>query len=204
MIKRIRGRKTVVFTIGHSTRPIADFIEIIKAYGIKQVVDIRTIPRSRYTPQFNEDTIRESLKAVKIGYLHMSGLGGLRHALKDSLNRGWKNASFRGFADYMQTGDFDESLEKLIETAAKRVTVIMCAEAVPWRCHRSLVGDALIVRGIEVRDIMSVSSSMDHALTAWAKVKGEKIIYPSELGAQDTAKPIKSKPKIMLPVRRIS
>ena len=204
MVKRISERKTVVFTIGHSTRTIAEFIEIIKAYGIKQVVDIRTIPRSRYTPQFNEDTIRESLKAVKIGYLHMKGLGGLRHALKDSLNRGWKNASFRGFADYMQTGDFDESLEKLMETAAKRATVIMCAEAVPWRCHRSLVGDALLVHGVQVRDIMSVNSSRDHTLTPWAKVKEKKIIYPSELGAQETAKPIKAKPGIMLPVRRIS
>ena len=204
MVKRISERKTVVFTIGHSTRTIAEFIEIIKAYGIKQVVDIRTIPRSRFTPQFNEDTIRENLKAVKIGYLHMKGLGGLRHALKDSLNRGWKNASFRGFADYMQTVDFDESLEKLIETAAKRATVIMCAEAVPWRCHRSLVGDALLVHGVQVRDIMSVNSSRDHTLTPWAKVTGEQIIYPSELGAQETAKPIKAKPGIMLPVRRIS
>ena len=204
MIKRTRERKTVVFTIGHSTRTIAEFIEIIKAYGIKQVVDIRTIPRSRYTPQFNEDTIRESLKAVKIGYLHIKGLGGLRHALKDSLNSGWKNASFRGFADYMQTRDFDESLEKLIETAAKRATVIMCAEAVPWRCHRALVGDALLVRGVQVRDIMSVNSSRDHTLTPWAKVNGEKIIYPSELGEQDTANPIKTKPRIMLPVPRNS
>ena len=201
---RISVRKTVVFTIGHSTRTIEDFIEIIKAYGIKQVVDIRTIPRSRYTPQFNEDTIRESLKAVKIGYLHMKGLGGLRHALKASLNSGWENASFRGFADYMQPGDFDESLEKLIETAAKRATVIMCAEAVPWRCHRSLVGDALLIHGVQVRDIMSVNSSRDHILTPWAKVKEKKIIYPSELGAQETAKPIKAKPGIMLPVRRIS
>jgi uncharacterized protein (DUF488 family) len=204
MIKRISEQKTVVFTIGHSTRTIAEFIEIIKAYGIQQVVDIRTIPRSRYTPQFNEDTIKESLRAVKIGYLHMKGLGGLRHALKDSLNRGWKNASFRGFADYMQTRDFDESLEKLIETAAKRATVIMCAEAVPWRCHRSLVGDALLVHSVQVRDIISVNSSRDHSLTPWAKVEGGKIIYPAELGAQDTAKPIKAKSGIMLPVRRIS
>jgi uncharacterized protein (DUF488 family) len=193
--ERIIGQKTVVFTIGHSTRTISEFIDIIKAYGIKKVVDIRTIPRSRYNPQFNEDTIRESLKAVKIGYLHMKGLGGLRHALKDSPNMAWKNASFRGFADYMQTGDFDESLEKLIEAAAKRATVIMCAEAVPWRCHRSLVGDALLVRGVQVRDIMSVSSSRDHTLTPWAKVRGKRITYPSELGAQNTATLMKGKPR---------
>ena len=123
------GQKTVVFTIGHSTRPVAEFIEILKAYGIKKVVDVRTIPKSRHNPQFNEDTLRESLKAVKIGYLHMKGLGGLRHARKDSPNTAWRNASFRGFADYMQTAEFEEDLERLVKTAEKRATVIMCAEA---------------------------------------------------------------------------
>lgn len=183
--EQIIGQKTVVLTIGHSTRTISEFIEIIKACKIKKVVDIRTIPKSRHNPQFNEDTLRESLKAVKIGYLHMKGLGGLRHALKDSPNMGWRNASFRGFADYMQTGEFEESLEELIEAAEKRATVIMCAEAVPWQCHRSLVGDALLIRGVLVRHIMSAGSSRDHTLTPWAKVKGTKITYPPELGAQD-------------------
>lgn len=193
--ERILGQKTVVFTIGHSTRTISEFIEIIKAYGIKKVVDIRTIPKSRYNPQFNEDTLRESLKETKIAYLHMKGIGGLRHALKDSPNMGWRNASFRGFADYMQTGEFEQSIEKLIEAAEKVATVIMCAEAVPWRCHRSLVGDALLIRGVQVRHIMSAGSSRDHTLTPWAKVKGAKITYPFEPGAQDTAKLIKARPK---------
>lgn len=195
MKEQIIGQKAVVFTIGHSTRTIPEFIEIIKAYKIKKVVDIRTIPKSRHNPQFNEDTLTESLKAAKIGYLHMKGLGGLRHALKVSLNMAWRNASFRGFADYMQTGEFEENLEELIEAAKIRSTVIMCAEAVPWRCHRSLVGDALLIRGVQVKHIMSAGSSRDHTLTPWAKVMGTKITYPSELEAQDTARMMKVKPK---------
>jgi uncharacterized protein (DUF488 family) len=185
MKERKSEQKTVVFTIGHSTRPVTEFIEIIKAYGIKRVVDIRTIPRSRHNPQFNKDALSKSLKAVKIGYLHMKGLGGLRHALKDSLNMGWRNASFRGFADYMQTDEFKENIEKLIEAAEKRAIVVMCAEAVPWRCHRSLIGDALLVRGVHVKHIMSASSSRDHALTPWSNVKGKKITYPASSGNQE-------------------
>ena len=112
----------------------------------------------------------------------MKGLGGLRHASKDSPNTGWRNASFRGFADYMQTGEFEESLRKLLEVSEKQATAIMCAEAVPWRCHRSLVGDALLVRGARVKHIISARSFRDHALTPWAKVKGARITYPPELG----------------------
>ncbi len=174
------AQDTVIFTIGHSTRPVSEFIEIIKAYGIKKVVDVRTIPKSRHNPQFNKDELKESLKVVKIGYLHMKGLGGLRHALKDSPNMGWKNASFRGFADYMQTEEFKEALDNLMSEVQKRATVIMCAEALPWRCHRSLIGDALLTRGIHVIDIMSITSSRDHTLTPWAKVHGSKITYPPE------------------------
>ena len=181
MKERKSEQKTVVFTIGHSTRPVTEFIEIIKAYGIKRVVDIRTIPRSRHNPQFNKDALSKSLKAVKIGYLHMKGLGGLRHALKDSLNMGWINASFRGLADYMQTEEFKENIEKLIEAAEKRAIVVMCAEAVPWRCHRSLIGDALLVRGVHVKHIMSARSSRDHVLTPWSNVKVRTITYPAQL-----------------------
>ena len=181
-------QKTVVFTIGHSTRPVEEFIEVIRAYGIKKVVDVRTIPKSRHNPQFNKDTLSESLKAVKIGYFHMNGLGGLRHALKDSLNTGWRNASFRGFADYMQSEEFQENLEKLIDEAMKRATVVMCAEAVPWRCHRSLIGDALLVRGVHVRHIISARSSKDHTLTPWAKVEGGKITYPPEVEGPENDK----------------
>ena len=186
MKERTSQQKTTVFTIGHSTRMISEFIEIISAYGIKKVVDIRTIPKSRHNPQFNEVILRESLKAAKIGYLHMKGLGGLRHAMKDSPNTAWRNASFRGFADYMHTEEFEDSLEKLIEASEKVATVIMCAEAVPWRCHRSLVGDALLIRGVQVRHIISANSSRAHTLTLWAKVRGTKITYPPNLLPSET------------------
>ena len=187
MKKSTGGQRTVIFTIGHSTRPVSEFIEIIKVYEIKKVVDVRTIPKSRHNPQFNEDMLRESLKAVKIRYLHMKGLGGLRHAQKDSPNKAWRNASFRGFADYMQTVEFEENLGKLIEAAEKQTTVIMCAEAVPWRCHRSLIGDALLVRGVQVMHIMGAGSSREHTLTPWAKVKGRRITYP-ENGKEEEGK----------------
>jgi uncharacterized protein (DUF488 family) len=168
----------VIYTIGHSTRPLSEFIDILTAHGIKCVADVRTIPRSRHNPQFNSDALETSLRASGIGYVHLAGLGGLRHAKKDSLNAGWENASFRGFADYMQTVEFEESLLKLIESAGNKKTAIMCAEAVPWRCHRSLIADALLVREIMVLDIMSRTSLKPHSLTLWAEVRGTKVIYP--------------------------
>jgi len=178
-MKERRGRqKTAVYTIGHSTRPVAEFIEIIRAFGIKKVIDVRTIPKSRHNPQFNEELLRESLKAVRIGYLRMKGLGGLRHAREDSPNKAWRNASFRGFADYMQTEEFEQNLGKLVEEAGKQATVIMCAEAVPWRCHRSLIGDALLIRGVSVVHIMGINSIRDHNLTPWAQVEDGRISYP--------------------------
>ncbi len=170
--------QVTIYTIGHSTHAIDEFIGMLTAHGIEQVVDIRTIPKSRHNPQFNADALPESLKIAGIDYVHMSALGGLRHARKDSLNQGWKNTSFRGFADYMQTPEFEEGLLKLLELAGKRKTAIMCAEAVPWRCHRSLIADALTVRGITVLDIMSRTSVKPHTLTPWAEVKGTTITYP--------------------------
>jgi uncharacterized protein (DUF488 family) len=167
-----------IYTIGHSTHAIEEFIGVLTAHGIEQVVDVRTIPKSRHNPQFNSDVLPESLKNSRIDYIHMPALGGLRHARKDSLNQGWENASFRGFADYMQTAEFEEGLLKLIELAGKRKTAIMCAEAVPWRCHRSLIADALTVRGITVMDIMSRTSVKPHTMTPWAEVQGTTITYP--------------------------
>ena len=169
-----------IFTIGHSTRPLDEFIDMLQAHGIRLTADVRTIPKSRHNPQFNGDTLAQSLKASEIDYVHMPGLGGLRHARKDSVNQGWENASFRGFADYMQTADFEESLRELVEAANERRTVIMCAEALPWKCHRSLIGDALLTRGIAVMDIMSRTSVKPHVLTAWAEVSGMKVIYPKK------------------------
>ena len=167
-----------IFTIGHSTHPIDEFIRILEAHGIRQLVDVRTIPRSRHNPQFNLENLPSSLGQAGIGYRHMPGLGGLRHARRDSMNTGWRNASFRGFADYMQTPEFHENLEKLIEIASEAPTAIMCAEAVPWRCHRSLIADALVARGIGVQEILSANKAQPHALTPFAKVEASQVTYP--------------------------
>lgn len=168
----------VVYTVGHSTRSLDDFVELLRHYGIARLVDVRTIPRSRHNPQFNGDTLGKSLRNRRIGYRHMKNLGGLRHASSDSSNTGWHNVSFRGFADYMQTPKFAAAIEKLVELAREKPTAIMCAEAVPWRCHRSLIGDALIVRGIEVRDIFSPKNVKPHVLTHMAVVRDTQITYP--------------------------
>ncbi len=169
----------VIYTIGHSTHPIEDFIRILHAYGIQRLVDVRTIPRSRHNPQFNAGELEEALRLHGIDYVRLEGLGGLRHTTRTSINTAWKNASFRGFADYMQTAEFAEALGQLIALGKGKTSAIMCAEAVPWRCHRSLIGDALLVRGIQVENIMSETSCKPHTLTPWAKVDGIKITYPA-------------------------
>ena len=173
-----------IFTIGHSTRPVEEFIELLKAHGIGVVADVRTIPKSRHNPQYNSDVLAATLHGHGIGYKHMPGLGGLHHAKKNSINTAWENASFRGFADYMQTEDFDRGLNDLIETAEKKPTAIMCAEAVPWRCHRSLIADALLSRGIAVMDIMSKTPAKTHTMTPWAEVNGTTITYPEPKAAE--------------------
>lgn len=167
-----------IYTIGHSTHPIDEFIKLLVAYKIEIVVDVRTIAKSRHNPQFNEDEIKKSLCKQKIEYQRLEILGGLRHTSKDSINQAWKNASFRGYADYMQTAEFATGIEQLIEIAKTTRVVIMCAEAVPWRCHRSLIGDALLVRKIKVEDIMSAKVSRPHVITSFAKVVGLTITYP--------------------------
>lgn len=177
--------KARVLTIGHSTRPLDDFIDLLKTHGVEKIIDVRTVPRSRYNPQFNRETLPENLKSVRIGYRHLSGLGGLRHALHDSLNTGWRNSSFRGFADYMQTEEFEESLGKLIDLTQRKRVCLMCAEAVPWRCHRSLIADALQVRGIMVGHIVSKIQPQLHKLTPFARVDGTRITYPPETREAD-------------------
>ncbi len=167
-----------VWTIGHSTHPIEEFIEILLEYEVNLLVDVRTIPRSRHNPQFNKDELPGSLAAFKIGYEHLENLGGLRHTAKDSVNLGWRNTSFRGYADYMQTPEFAAAVDELIAQAKKKRIAIMCAEAVPWRCHRSLIGDALLVRGVDVIDIFSDEDAKPHTLTRFAKVDGTTITYP--------------------------
>jgi len=167
-----------LFTIGHSTRPIEEFIELLRSNGIRQLIDIRTIPKSRRNPQFAAEALAKSLHDGGIDYLHLKALGGLRHPRADSQNLGWRNASFRGYADYMQTAEFDAAIERAIELARKKTTALMCAEAVPWRCHRSLVSDALTIRGIEVKEIIDASPPKEHKLTAFAAVHGSRILYP--------------------------
>lgn len=168
----------IILTIGHSTRTLEAFINLLQKHAVNRVVDIRTIPRSKRNPQFNRDTLPKSLSPAGIGYLHMQGLGGLRHPNRDSPNTGWRNASFRGFADYMQTQEFEENLKTLVELANQERIALMCAEAVPWRCHRSLIADALTLRGISVEHIISGTRTLFHTLTPWAKVKGTGITYP--------------------------
>jgi hypothetical protein len=168
----------VVLTIGHSTRTIEEFIRLLQAHEVTRVVDVRTIPRSRHNPQFNQDSLPASLKKAGVGYVHLPRLGGLRHARRDSTNTGWRNASFRGFADYMQTPEFTQSLEELSELASEDRLALMCAEAVPWRCHRSLIADALFARGIRTEHIMSLTRRQVHTVTPFAKVRGRTITYP--------------------------
>jgi len=174
-------RAFLVLTIGHSTRPLEVFIGLLKTHGVKMIVDVRTVPRSRHNPQFNLDTLPEALSSAGVGYEPMPGLGGLRPARRDSPNKGWRNSSFRGFADYMQTGEFEKNLGKLIRLARRKRICLMCAEAVPWRCHRSLIADALQVRGLWVGHIISKSQPQAHHLTPFARVDETRIIYPPEM-----------------------
>jgi len=168
----------VILTIGHSTRTWNDFRDLLRAHRVKRVVDVRSIPRSRHNPQFNRETLATKLRAARIGYVHLRTLGGLRHARRDSPNMGWHNTSFRGFADYMQTPEFEAGLCRLMKLAGQKRSAIMCAEAVPWRCHRSLIADALTERGILVNDIMSMKRSQVHSLTPFARVDNHRITYP--------------------------
>jgi uncharacterized protein (DUF488 family) len=179
----------LVMTIGHSTRTLEEFIGLLQAHAVSLVADVRTIPRSRHNPQFNKDSLPGELKKAGLGYVHLPGLGGLRHAKLNSLNVGWRNASFRGYADYMQTPEFETSLEELIQLAKQERIAIMCAEAVPWRCHRSLIADALLVHGIRTEDIMSPTRRQVHTLTPFAKVRGITITYPTVASRSAQKKP---------------
>jgi uncharacterized protein (DUF488 family) len=178
IVRRENDKVRSIFTIGHSTRSWEDFLEILRAHGITRVVDVRSIPRSRHNPQFNREILGKKLRAARIAYVHLRKLGGLRRPRRDSPNMGWRNSSFRGFADYMQTAEFEAGLQRLIQLSKQKRSAIMCAEAVPWRCHRSLIGDALIARGIRVEDIMNKSRAKLHALTSFARVRNKRVSYP--------------------------
>jgi uncharacterized protein (DUF488 family) len=171
-------QQPTIWTIGHSTRPIGGFTNLLRAHEIALLVDVRTIPRSRYNPQFNRDTLAQSLREAGLLYRHLPKLGGLRKPERDSINNGWRNASFRGYADYMQTEEFLNALEDLMAEGRLQPIAIMCAEAVPWHCHRSLIADALVSRGWNVRHIMSPEQATPHVLTSFAHIEKERLVYP--------------------------
>ena len=171
--------KPLIRTIGHSTRPVETLIEMLRAHNITRLVDVRTIPKSRHNRQYNSEALAAALQEAGIAYEHRKALGGLRHPRKDSPNTGWRNASFRGYADYMQTPEFQDALAALQEAAVHDAVTIMCAEAVPWRCHRSMIADALTARGYPVEHIMSPTKSDPHTLTAFARVEGATLTYPA-------------------------
>ena len=171
-----------VYTIGHSTHPIDEFVGMLKANGVERLIDVRTVPGSRHNPQFGEHELDTSMPEAGIDYQRLPELGGLRHtpAAEASINGAWRNRSFRNYADYMQTPEFVAGVDELMALTKKQTVAIMCAEAVPWRCHRSLIGDALLARGLQVADIMSLTSTKPHTLTSFAKVDGNRLWYPPE------------------------
>lgn len=171
---------TAIYTIGHSTREIEEFVALLKSHDITQLVDIRTVPGSRHNPQYGQKELEKHLESHGIHYVYQKNLGGLRPKAKESVNGAWRNQSFRNYADYMQTDEFAEGIGELIQAAKAKTTAIMCAEAVPWRCHRSLVGDALVIRNVKVIDIISEGGAKEHTLTSFAKVNGTKLTYPAE------------------------
>lgn len=167
-----------IFTVGHSTRTLAELLALLSPFDISVLADIRTVPRSRHNPQFNGDSLRQSLRRRRLRYVHLPDLGGLRRSRSDSPNTGWRNASFRGYADHMLSDDFASGLAELRALAVEGRVALMCAEAVPWRCHRSLVADALTVRGAKVEHIMSATRANPHRLTSFARVEGKRLTYP--------------------------
>ncbi len=167
-----------IYTIGHSTRTLHEFVSLLNVYNVTLLVDVRTVPRSRHNPQFNKETFAETLKPYGVKYMHLPEIGGLRHPKRDSINLAWKNMGFRGYADYMQTKEFTDNLLKITALARENCLALMCAEALPWRCHRSLISDALVVRHIKVLHIISATSTITHELTEFAHVEGTKVTYP--------------------------
>ena len=170
----------MIRTIGHGTRPVEELIALLRAHDMAQLADVRTIPRSRRNPQFGREALAASLATAGIAYVLMPGLGGLRKARPGSVNLGWRNAAFRGYADYMETAEFARSLEALVELARRQPTAIMCAETVPWRCHRSLIADALAARGIAVLHIVTAGRAEPHELTPFAALEEVEPVHTGE------------------------
>lgn len=178
MARRNSWKQHLVYTIGHSTRSFDELVAMLRAFSVEMLVDIRTVPRSRHNPQYNADTLRTRLRARRIRYVKLPELGGLRRARPDSPNTAWRNASFRGYADHILTDEFEEGVAKLHALSNEVTLALMCAEAVPWRCHRSLVADVLCARGAQVEHIMSLGRASPHRITPFAKVHGQQVTYP--------------------------
>ena len=174
----VKASGLTVLTIGHSTRSFEEFVQLLEAYGVRWLVDVRTVPRSRHNPQFNKELLPTSLKHFGIKYIHMPEIGGLRHTKHDTINLAWKNIGFRGYADYMQTKECTHNLLKIMALARENRLALMCAEALPWRCHRSLISDALVVRHVKVEHAISKDTTINHELNEMAHVEGTKITYP--------------------------
>lgn len=194
MKRETAANAPLVCTIGHSNRSLDTFFELLRSNEIAHVLDVRSVPRSRHNPQFDRDALPASLDAVHIAYTHVPGLGGLRHARADSPNAGWHNPSFRGYADYMQLPEFADNVQWVADLARAERCVLMCAEAVPWRCHRSMIGDALLVRGIRVEDIIGPKGRKPHVLTAFAHVEGTQVTYPPPSPGDTDAAALQAEP----------
>ena len=178
------SEQPTIFTIGHSTRTWAEFLDILRSHGVRAVADVRLIPRSRRYPYFNDESLAIELPRAGIAYLPFKSLGGRRrHDPSSSLNAAWRNLSFRGYADFMQTAAFSAALEELMARAIELPATTMCAEAVPWRCHRSLISDALLARGWRVLDIMGPGKAPPHRMTKFARTDGTRVTYPPDADA---------------------
>ena len=179
-------------TIGHGMRPIDEFLSMLREHGVEQLLDVRTAPGSRRNPQFGKDELPRSLAGANIAYVHLPALGGFRKLREDSPNGAWRNESFRGFADYMLTDEFQAALDTLVEMSEARSTAIMCSESVPWRCHRSLIADALTVRNIPVLHLLSPASARPHTLTPFAHLDGTYLTYPAVTEDDSPARPLET------------
>ena len=168
-----------LFTIGHSTRSLDELVGLLSEHDITLLADVRTAPGSRRMPHFTKAALAVDLPAAGVRYAHLPELGGLRRPRTGSPNAGWRNDSFRGYADHMADADFAAGLERLVEWGRERNVAVMCAEAVPWRCHRSLIADALLVRGVEVTHIIGPGRTQPATLTPFARVEGGRITYPA-------------------------
>ena len=169
-----------IYTIGHSTHTLEEFTEMLQSFEIQHLADVRGLPGSNKYPQFNKENLEVALSEIGITYTHLPLLGGRRKVHKDSKNTRWHNESFRAYADYMETDDFEKGIAQLIAIAKKETTVYMCAEALWWRCHRSMISDYLKAKGWEVEHIMAIDKEEPHSYTAPARIIGDKVVYYDE------------------------